>query len=51
MSRTWEGWRCAIVKDAAVVTASEEDELWNSNVIGNHNPLALQTQTNTKAYL
>ncbi len=32
----------AVVKHAAVVTPDEENALWESNVIGDHDPVALQ---------
>lgn len=38
----WEDGVSAVVKHAAVVMAEEEDILWHSNTIGDHDPLALQ---------
>ncbi len=32
----------AVVKHASIVSADEEDALWSTNVIGDHDPLALQ---------
>ena len=35
----------AVVKHTAVVSPDEEQVLWDSKVVGNHDPLALQIES------